>query len=189
MVFPQADLAYYVTIRAILSYYFLRFRPRIAGPDAAKSAADGCASQNARRIQVAIERLGGSVYQSGSAYQHHDQRAARAVSAPNWKPARSGAGPVPTPTLNSAFTEEFAGRRPSEVFASFSPEPVASASIGQGSPRPHPRRSRRRGEGSVSRHRRNRRIDLAALGRIFGCCIDCAWRTVSTRCLSKFARW
>ena len=52
-------IAYWVTTRVILSYYLLRFRLRLAGPDASTRLLLEAHRRNARRIHRGIERLGG----------------------------------------------------------------------------------------------------------------------------------
>ncbi len=158
--------AYWVTIRVILSYYFLRFRLRLAGPESASQLMLEAHRRNARRIHVAIERLGGLFIKVGQLISIMtnvlpEPFRAQLETLQDRVPAR------PYADIEQRFAEEFAGRYPSEVFASFSPEPVASASIGQ----VHKARTQDGHSVAVKVQYPDIneivRIDLAALGRIF----------------------
>ena len=123
-------LAYRVTVVVLLSYLFVRLRLRfVSGPKAAQlwKAAH---LRNARRIHVAIERLGGLFIKVGQLISIMtnllpEEFRNQLTTLQDRVPAR------PYADIEHRFREEFSGRRPREVFAEFSSEPVASASIGQ----------------------------------------------------------
>jgi predicted unusual protein kinase regulating ubiquinone biosynthesis (AarF/ABC1/UbiB family) len=159
-------LAYRVTVTVILSYLLLRLRLRFASEAAAAKLLSAAHQRNARRIHVAIERLGGLFIKVGQLISIMtnmlpEEFRTQLTTLQDRVPAR------PYADIERRFLEEFAGRRPREVFAEFSEEPVASASIGQ------VHRARTRDGQSVAVKvqypdiEQIVRIDLRALGRIF----------------------
>ncbi|HMU39134.1 MAG TPA: AarF/UbiB family protein [Pseudomonadota bacterium] len=159
-------LAYFVTISVVVSYYVLRFRLRFAGQDTATHLLLSTHKRNARRIHQAIERLGGLFIKVGQLISIMtnvlpEPFRAQLETLQDRVPAR------PYSDIERRFADEFSGRCPLDVFADFSPEPVASASIGQ----VHRARTKDGLDVAVKVQYPDIdeivRIDLRALGRIF----------------------
>ncbi len=121
---------YVVTARVALSYFGLSIARRFRRPEAIERLTLAKHRRNARRIEAAILRLRGLFIKVGQlisimanvlpdAFREGLQRLQDQV------PAR------PYGDIEARLREEFGGRAPTAVFAEFSPEPVASASIGQ----------------------------------------------------------
>ena len=121
---------YLVTARVALSYLGLAIARRFRRPEAAERLAQAKHRRNARRIEAAILRLRGLFIKVGQlisimanvlpdAFREELQRLQDQVP------------PRPYRDIEARLREEFGGRPPGEVFAAFSQEPVASASIGQ----------------------------------------------------------
>jgi ubiquinone biosynthesis protein len=122
--------AYFVTTQVALSYLGLAVARRIRRPAAIERLTLEKHRRNARRIEAAIIKLRGLFIKVGQlisimanvlpdAFREELQRLQDQVP------------PRPYRDIEARLREEFGGRGPSEVFAEFSPEPVASASIGQ----------------------------------------------------------
>ena len=159
--------AYFVTAQVALSYVGLALSRRFRGAEAYRRADARQAPLNARRIEAAILRLRGLFIKVGQlisimanflpdAFREELQRLQDQVP------------PRPYRDIEARLREEFGGRGPGEVFAEFSPEPVASASIGQ----VHRARLPTGEEVAVKVQYPDIeeivRIDLRALKRIFG---------------------
>ena len=123
-------VAYFVTTQVALSYFMLSIARRFRRPEAIERLTQAKHRRNARRIEAAILRLRGLFIKVGQlisimanflpdAFREELERLQDQV------PAR------PYRDIEARVREEFGGRGPSELFAEFSPEPVASASIGQ----------------------------------------------------------
>ncbi len=121
---------YLVTARVVLSYVGLSLARRFRRPEAIERMTLAKHRRNARRIETAILRLRGLFIKVGQlisimanvlpdAFREELQRLQDQV------PAR------PFRDIEARLREEFGGRGPAELFAEFSAEPVASASIGQ----------------------------------------------------------
>jgi predicted unusual protein kinase regulating ubiquinone biosynthesis (AarF/ABC1/UbiB family) len=119
-----------VTTRVVLSYLALAVTRRFRRPEAVARITLEKHRRNARRIEAAILKLRGLFIKVGQlisimanflpdAFREELQRLQDQVP------------PRPYRDIEARLVEEFAGRSPKEVFAEFSPEPVASASIGQ----------------------------------------------------------
>ncbi len=123
-------VAYFVTTQVALSYFMLSIARRFRRPEAIERLTQAKHRRNARRIEAAILRLRGLFIKVGQlisimanflpdAFREELERLQDQV------PAR------PYRDIEARIREEFGGRGPSDLFAEFSPEPVASASIGQ----------------------------------------------------------
>jgi ubiquinone biosynthesis protein len=122
--------AYFVTTQVVLSYMALAASRRFRSADAYARVTRAKHQRNARRIEAAILKLRGLFIKVGQlisimanvlpdAFREELQRLQDQVP------------PRPYRDIEARLREEFGGRPPAEVFAEFSPEPVASASIGQ----------------------------------------------------------
>jgi ubiquinone biosynthesis protein len=122
--------AYFVTTQVALSYFGLAVARRIRRPATIERLTLEKHRRNARRIEAAIIKLRGLFIKVGQlisimanvlpdAFREELQRLQDQVP------------PRPYRDIEARLREEFGGRAPAEVFAEFSPEPVASASIGQ----------------------------------------------------------
>ena len=123
-------VAYYVTIQVALSYLTLAIARRFRRPEAIERLTQEKHRRNARRIEAAILRLRGLFIKVGQlisimanflpdAFREELERLQDQVP------------PRPYRDIEARLREEFGGRGPTELFAEFSQEPVASASIGQ----------------------------------------------------------
>jgi predicted unusual protein kinase regulating ubiquinone biosynthesis (AarF/ABC1/UbiB family) len=121
---------YLVTARVALSYLGLSLARRFRRPEAIERLTQAKHRRNARRIEAAILRLRGLFIKVGQlisimanvlpdAFREELQRLQDQVP------------PRPYRDIETRLREEFGGRGPAELFAEFSAEPVASASIGQ----------------------------------------------------------
>ncbi|HVR00822.1 MAG TPA: AarF/UbiB family protein [Polyangia bacterium] len=122
--------AYFVTAQVALSYIALAASRRFRRADTFARITREKHQRNARRIEAAILELRGLFIKVGQlisimanflpdAFREELQRLQDQVP------------PRPYEDIEARLREEFGGRAPSVVFAEFSPEPVASASIGQ----------------------------------------------------------
>ena len=122
--------AYLVTTQVALSYMGLAISRRFRSQAALERLTLAKHRLNARRIEAAILRLRGLFIKVGQlisimanvlpdAFREELQRLQDQVP------------PRPYTDIEARLREEFGGRAPTEVFAEFTPEPVASASIGQ----------------------------------------------------------
>src|SRR5512138_609184 len=123
-------VAYFVTTQVALSYFMLAVARRFRRPEAVERLTLAKHRKNARRIEAAILRLRGLFIKVGQlisimanflpdAFREELERLQDQVP------------PRPYTDIEARVREEFGGRGPTELFAAFSPEPVASASIGQ----------------------------------------------------------
>jgi predicted unusual protein kinase regulating ubiquinone biosynthesis (AarF/ABC1/UbiB family) len=123
-------VAYFVTAQVAASYFLLAIARRFRRPEAIELLTLAKHRKNARRIEAAILRLRGLFIKVGQlisimanflpdAFREELERLQDQVP------------PRPYRDIEARMREEFGGRGPTEVFAEFSPEPVASASIGQ----------------------------------------------------------
>jgi ubiquinone biosynthesis protein len=122
--------AYFVTAQVVASYATLAAFRRFRRAESHARVTRDKHQLNARRIEAAIIKLRGLFIKVGQlisimanvlpdAFREELQRLQDQVP------------PRPYKDIEARLREEFGGRAPSDVFAEFSPEPVASASIGQ----------------------------------------------------------
>jgi predicted unusual protein kinase regulating ubiquinone biosynthesis (AarF/ABC1/UbiB family) len=122
--------AYFVTAQVTLSYLGLALSRRLRSAESFQRVTREKHQRNARRIEAAIIRLRGLFIKVGQlisimanflpdAFREELQRLQDQVP------------PRPYGDIEARLREEFGGRAPTEVFAEFTAEPVASASIGQ----------------------------------------------------------
>ncbi|MCS6913215.1 MAG: AarF/UbiB family protein [Myxococcales bacterium] len=122
--------AYMVTLRVVLSYLGYKLHARFRSHEAAQQILRQKHLRNARRIDAAIARLHGLFIKVGQLIsimtnflpEEFRQQLTR---------LQDQVPPRPYADIERRIREEFSGRGPLELFASFSPEPIASASIGQ----------------------------------------------------------
>jgi ubiquinone biosynthesis protein len=123
-------VAYFVTTQVAMSYFLLAIARRFRRPEAVERLTLAKHKKNARRIEKAILKLRGLFIKVGQlisimanflpdAFREELERLQDQVP------------PRPYRDIEARLREEFGGRGPADLFAEFSPEPVASASIGQ----------------------------------------------------------
>ncbi len=159
-------VAYFVTTQVAMSYLGLAIARRFRRPETIERLTAAKHRRNARRIEAAILRLRGLFIKVGqlisimanflpTAFREELERLQDQVP------------PRPYRDIEARIREEFGGRGPGDLFADFSPEPVASASIGQ----VHRARLRTGEEVAVKVQypdiEEMVRVDLRALRRIF----------------------
>ncbi len=122
--------AYWVTFTVIGSYLSLRITSRLRSPESTARLLRARHLRNARRIERAIVSLQGLFIKVGQLIS----------IMTNFLPAEFRAEleglqdqvpPRPYEDIEERLREEFDGRSPEELFASFERRPIASASIGQ----------------------------------------------------------
>lgn len=159
-------IAYRVTMAVVLSYFVVRLRLRLSSGPQAAQILRAAHRRNARRIHRAIERLGGLFIKVGQLISIMTNLLPEEFRL-QLTTLQDRVPPRPYADIERRFIEEFAGHRPREIFAEFSAEPVASASIGQ----VHRARTRDGLEVAVKVQYPDIeaivRVDLRALGRIF----------------------
>jgi ubiquinone biosynthesis protein len=122
--------AYLVTARVVLSYAVFSLRRRLRGQEQAAALAQQVHRQNARRVLAAIVDLQGLFIKVGQLISVMANLLPDAFRK-ELETLQDSVPPRPFSEVEVRLREELGGRAPQEVFAEFSPEPVASASIGQ----------------------------------------------------------
>jgi predicted unusual protein kinase regulating ubiquinone biosynthesis (AarF/ABC1/UbiB family) len=156
-----------VTCVVLLSYYALRFRLRFASEEAGMRLVTETHLRNARRILRGIERLQGLFIKVGQLISILSNVLPEEFRS-ELTTLQDHVPPRPYADVERRFREEFNNRGPLDVFAEFAPVPVASASIGQ------VHRARTHAGIAVAVKVQYPdieeivRLDLRALGRIFG---------------------
>ena len=165
--FSRLFLAYRVTFVVIASYYFLRFRLRFVSDERALRLITATHLRNARRILRGIERMQGLFIKVGQLISILSNVLPEEFRS-ELTTLQDRVPPRPYEDIEKRFREEFKGRGPLQVFAEFSRLPVASASIGQ----VHRARTYSGIDVAVKVQYPDIdeivRLDLRALGRIFG---------------------
>ena len=122
--------AYLVTTQVALSYLSLAVLRRFRRPEAIARLTLEKHRLNARRIEAAIIKLRGLFIKVGQLISIMANVLPDAFRE-ELQGLQDQVPPRPYHDIEARLREEFGGRAPGDVFAEFSPEPVASASIGQ----------------------------------------------------------
>ncbi len=122
--------AYWVTFVVILSYLSLKFQSRFRSPKSIERVREAKHIRNARRIQKTIGQLQGLFIKIGQLISIMtnflpSEFRRQLEGLQDQVPPRSASD------IERRIREEFDGQGPQDLFADFSPTPVASASIGQ----------------------------------------------------------
>src|SRR5205814_733270 len=149
-----------------LSYALLAFRTRLRSDENAARLSETAHRRNARRVEAAIVALQGLFIKVGQLISIMANFLPEAFRR-ELQGLQDNVPPRPYADIEARLREEFGGRSPSDVFAEFDPQPVASASIGQ----VHLTRLRTGEKVAVKVQypdiETTVRTDLRALGRIF----------------------
>jgi ubiquinone biosynthesis protein len=122
--------AYLVTLVVSSSYVWLAFMSRLRSAEKVERLTQAAHRRNARRVERAIVELQGLFIKVGQLisimanFLPEDFR--RELQG-----LQDQVPPRPFRDIEARLREEFGGRPPTEVFAAFEPQPIASASIGQ----------------------------------------------------------
>jgi ubiquinone biosynthesis protein len=122
--------AYRVTLQIAWSYVFLRLRRRLRGQEAGEELLQKVHRENARRVLATIEELQGLFIKVGQLISVLANMLPEAFRKELEK-LQDRAPPRSYDDIERRIVAELGGRKPTELFSQFSPEPVASASIGQ----------------------------------------------------------
>jgi predicted unusual protein kinase regulating ubiquinone biosynthesis (AarF/ABC1/UbiB family) len=122
--------AYFVTTQVVLSYVALAATRRFRGAESFARLTRDKHQRNARRIEAAIVKLRGLFIKVGQLISIMANFLPDAFRE-ELRGLQDQVPPRPYRDIEARLREEFGGRSPTEVFAEFSAEPVASASIGQ----------------------------------------------------------
>jgi ubiquinone biosynthesis protein len=122
--------AYFVTAQVTLSYMTLVLSRRFRSAESYQRVTRERHQRNARRIEAAIIRLRGLFIKVGQLISIMANFLPDAFRE-ELRRLQDQVPPRPYADIEARLREEFGGRAPTEVFAEFNSEPVASASIGQ----------------------------------------------------------
>ncbi len=121
--------AYFVTLRIILSYYWLWFMGKIRGPQYVTAVMDSYHRTNARRVKDTIISLQGLFIKVGQLFSIMTNILPEAFRE-ELETVQDNVTPRPYNLIERRIRLEF-GESPDHLFESFSRKPVASASLGQ----------------------------------------------------------
>ena len=122
--------AYTTTVQIAVSYLWLSFRRRFNSPDRFAELTQEAHRRNARRVERAVVALQGLFIKVGQLISIMANFLPEAFRR-ELEGLQDQVPPRPYEDIEARLLEEFGGRSPSEVFASFDRHPIASASIGQ----------------------------------------------------------
>ncbi|HWN70953.1 MAG TPA: AarF/UbiB family protein, partial [Haliangium sp.] len=122
--------AYWVTFLVIASYLSVRLQARFRSAAAIQRVLARKHVRNARRIERAIIQLQGLFIKVGQLISIMTNFLPQEFRE-QLEGLQDQVPPRPYPDIERRFREEFDGKSPDELFASFERTPVASASIGQ----------------------------------------------------------
>ncbi|HVR61452.1 MAG TPA: AarF/UbiB family protein [Polyangia bacterium] len=122
--------AYFVTAQVVMSYLALAVSRRFRSQESLERVTLLKHQRNARRIEEAIIRLRGLFIKVGQLISIMANVLPDAFRS-ELRRLQDQVPPRPYHDIEARIREEFGGRLPHDVFAEFSPEPMASASIGQ----------------------------------------------------------
>jgi predicted unusual protein kinase regulating ubiquinone biosynthesis (AarF/ABC1/UbiB family) len=129
---PRSRLfrAYAATFQIALSYAWLALQRRFRTPDRMEALTTAAHRRNAHRAREAIVDLQGLFIKVGQLISIMANFLPEAFRR-ELEGLQDQVPPRPYADIEARLREEFGGRAPSEVFAEFDPDPIASASIGQ----------------------------------------------------------
>jgi ubiquinone biosynthesis protein len=122
--------AYATTVQIAASYLWLALQRRFQPPERMEALTYAAHRRNARRARSAIVDLQGLFIKVGQLISIMANFLPEAFRR-ELEGLQDQVPPRPYKDIEARLREEFSGRAPSEVFAEFTPEPIASASIGQ----------------------------------------------------------
>ncbi len=122
--------AYVVTTGVVLSYIWIAVQRRFRSQEAIERLVEEAHRRNARRVEAAIVELQGLFIKVGQLISIMANFLPEAFRE-GLQGLQDHVPPRPYDDIEARLCEEFGGRGPTQVFAEFEREPIASASIGQ----------------------------------------------------------